>query len=153
MLCLLTLTLQKNGQTSDPTTFSAHSNMTEFDESLSILWENDVDPAKVTLGLGFYGRSYTLNDASCASPGCGISGFGPPGMCDDAYGYLSYDEVQSIVDDDSTTTYFDEDAAVNIATYGGNQWMSYDNKESFAKKVEYASAHCIGGKTDDMVRP
>ena len=69
--------MQKNGQSGDSTTLGAHSNMTEFDDSFSILWENDVDPAKVTLGLGFYGRSYTLNDASCSSPVCGISGFGP----------------------------------------------------------------------------
>jgi hypothetical protein len=146
----LTTIIQKNGQTSDPTTLSAHTNMTEFDDSFSILWENDVDPAKVTLGLAFYGRSYTLKDASCSSPGCAIFGFGPPGMCDDAYGYESYDQVQSLIDDKSTSTYFDEDAGVNIATYGGYQWMSFENKESFAKKVEYASAHCIGGEINWM---
>jgi chitinase len=151
----LTTIIQKNGQTSDPTTLSAHTNMTEFDDSFSILWENDVDPAKVTLGLAFYGRSYTLKDASCSSPGCAIFGFGPPGMCDDAYGYESYDQVQSLIDDKSTSTYFDEDAGVSIATYGGYQWMSFENKESFAKKVEYASAHCIGGeiKLDDYDVP
>jgi chitinase len=118
---LLTLPTQKNGQTSNPKTFSAHSNMTEFDDSLSILWENDVDPAKVTLGLGFYGRSYTLDDASCKSPGCAISGFGPPGVCDDALGYMSYDQVLSVIDAESTSTYLDVDAAVHIATYGDNQ--------------------------------
>ena len=68
-------------------------------------------------------------------------------VCDDAYGYESYDQVQSVVDHESTSTYFDEDAGVNIATYAGYQWMSYENKESLAKKVEYASAHCIGGET------
>lgn len=26
-----------------------------------------------------------------------------------------------------------------------DQWMSYDDKETFAKKVEWASSHCIGG--------
>lgn len=52
-----------------------------------------------------------------------------------------------MVDHESTSTYFDEDAGVNIATFAGYQWMSYENKESFAKKVEYASAHCIGGQT------
>lgn len=106
-----------------------------------------MNPAKVALGLAFYGRSYTLKDASSPSPGCAIFGFGPPGMCDDAYGYEAYDQVESVVSHESTTTYFDEDAAVNIATYGGYQWMSYENQESFAKKVENASAHSIGGET------
>ena len=35
----------------------AHTNLTEIDLALQLLWRNDIDPGKVTLGLGFYGRS------------------------------------------------------------------------------------------------
>jgi chitinase len=35
----------------------AHTNITEIEQSLELLWRNNIDPARVTLGLGFYGRS------------------------------------------------------------------------------------------------
>lgn len=35
----------------------AHTNLTEIKQSLDLLWRNNIDPAKVNLGLGFYGRS------------------------------------------------------------------------------------------------
>lgn len=37
----------------------------DISEGLDLLWRNDVDPAKVLLGLGFYGHSFKLNDTSC----------------------------------------------------------------------------------------
>ena len=35
----------------------AHTNMTIIDKGLQLLWHNNIDPARVNLGLGFYGRS------------------------------------------------------------------------------------------------
>lgn len=56
---------------------------------MDLLWRNDIDPEKVVMGLGFYGRSkesiylfeemgsadglpagFTLSDSSCTTPGC-----------------------------------------------------------------------------------
>jgi len=120
------------------TSLLAHSNLTEFEDALTPLREQSVDPAKVTLGLAFYGRSFTTSGSTYT--------LGLPGACDDAPGYLSYDQVLSIVEDDSVAEYYDQDAAVKIVTYNdGNQWMTYDDKETFAVKVEWASSHCIGG--------
>ena len=42
---------------------NSHTNLTEIDQALDLLWRNDVPPDKVALGLGFYGRSFTLEDA------------------------------------------------------------------------------------------
>lgn len=40
----------------------AHTNLTEIEQSLELLWRNHIEPQKVVLGLGFYGRSmYTGN--------------------------------------------------------------------------------------------
>ena len=36
---------------------NAHTNLTEIDLALDLLWRNDIDPDQVVLGLGFYGRS------------------------------------------------------------------------------------------------
>ena len=35
----------------------AHTNLTEIDAGLTLLWRNNVNPERVNLGLGFYGRS------------------------------------------------------------------------------------------------
>jgi len=38
----------------------AHTNLTEINMALSLLWRNNIDPANVNMGLGFYGRSMCL---------------------------------------------------------------------------------------------
>lgn len=38
----------------------AHTNLTEINLALQLLWRNNIDPAKVNMGLGFYGRSMYL---------------------------------------------------------------------------------------------
>lgn len=35
---------------------NAHTNLTETDLALDLLWRNNIDPNQVVLGLGFYGR-------------------------------------------------------------------------------------------------
>lgn len=35
----------------------AHTNLTEINMGLELLWRNNVNPERVNLGLGFYGRS------------------------------------------------------------------------------------------------
>lgn len=35
----------------------AHTNLTEIQQTLGLLWRNNINPAKVNLGIGFYGRS------------------------------------------------------------------------------------------------
>ena len=49
-------------------------NLTEINQSLDLLWRNNINPAKVVMGLGFYGRSFQLASPSCTAPGCGFSG-------------------------------------------------------------------------------
>lgn len=43
----------------------SHTNLTEIEPDLDLLWRNNVPPQKVNLGLAFYGRSFTLADTSC----------------------------------------------------------------------------------------
>jgi chitinase len=35
----------------------AHTNLTEINSALELLWRNNINPQRVNLGLGFYGRS------------------------------------------------------------------------------------------------
>lgn len=47
----------------------AHTNLTEITDAFNLLWRNGVPANKVNLGIGFYGRTFTLKDKSCTSPG------------------------------------------------------------------------------------
>lgn len=68
----------------------AHTNLTEIDLALNLFWRVDIDPAKIVLGLGFYGRSFELESTSCWKPGCKFSGPGAAGQCTNTPGILSY---------------------------------------------------------------
>ncbi|KAL8658049.1 MAG: hypothetical protein Q9226_001309 [Calogaya cf. arnoldii] len=122
----------------------AHTNLTEIDLALSLLWRNDIDPGQVVLGLGFYGRSFTLSDPGCSKPGCAFSGGGNAGECTNNVGTLSYAEITRIIAKGATVT-TDQDAGVKQAVYGGNQWVSYDDADTLKIKVDYANKHCLGG--------
>jgi hypothetical protein len=42
-------------------------------------------------------------------------------------------------------TFFDKNAAVNYAVFDTDQWVSYDTKQTFKTKVDYANEICLGG--------
>ena len=60
---------------------------------------------------------------------------------------LSYTEIESIINDASNnvTMTLDSVAAVQIVTWGTNQWVSFDNAETFALKTSYVNSECLGG--------
>ncbi|KAJ6020329.1 glycoside hydrolase family 18 protein [Penicillium canescens] len=103
-----------------------------------------IDPSKVVMGMGFYGRSFTLSDPSCKTAGCPFSGGGNPGNCSASAGTLMYSEIQDIVANGATVVE-DLDAAVAIVTWDENQWVSYDNNATLKLKMDYASSKCLGG--------
>ncbi|KFY05480.1 hypothetical protein V492_08509 [Pseudogymnoascus sp. VKM F-4246] len=122
----------------------AHTNLTEIDESLKLLWRNNINPGRVNLGLGFYGRSFTMKDPNCMTAGCEFSGAGNGGECTGAAGVLSAAEISNIITAGATVT-FDSAAAVQIVTWDNDQWVSWDDTKTLAMKVEYANQRCIGG--------
>ncbi|KAH8811227.1 hypothetical protein F5884DRAFT_749620 [Xylogone sp. PMI_703] len=123
---------------------NAHTNLTEIDESLKLLWRNNISPDKVVLGIGFYGRSFALADPSCTAPGCPFSGAAPAGPCTASAGTLSFSEIENTVIAQGGTVTLDETAAVKIVTWDGN-WVSYDDATTFKMKADYANSVCLGG--------
>jgi hypothetical protein len=112
---------------------------------MKLLWRNGINPAKVVLDLGFYGRRYTLQDPSCNTAGCPFSAGGPAGPCTDSVGTLSYGEIQQLIQAGAQPV-LDSIAAVQTLTYGGgNNWVSYDDETTLKMKVDYANENCIGG--------
>ncbi|KAK4442906.1 hypothetical protein QBC34DRAFT_479340 [Podospora aff. communis PSN243] len=123
----------------------AHTNLTEIDLALKLMWRNNVDPAKISLGIGFYGRSFQLQDPSCHQPGCPFRGAASPGECTGNPGTLSYREIQDIIERENLTPYHDEVNAVKYITWGGDQWVSYDDKDTIQQKITFANGLGLGG--------
>ncbi|OBT71283.1 hypothetical protein VF21_09607 [Pseudogymnoascus sp. 05NY08] len=122
----------------------AHTNLTEIDLSMQLLWRNHIDPARVVLGLGFYGRSFTMKSPSCLSAGCPFKEGGKAGPCTNTKGILSATEIRQVVADGATVT-LDSAAAVKIITWDDDQWVSYDDGDTMKTKIQYANSHCLGG--------
>lgn len=91
-----------------------HTNWTEINEGLDLLWRAGVSPNKVVLGLGWYGRSFTLTDPSCHTPNgiCTFSEGGKPGTCTNSTGTLSNAEIKRIIATGGAKQGYDEAAAV-----------------------------------------
>jgi chitinase len=122
----------------------AHTNLTEIEEALKLLWRNNINPERVNLGLGFYGRSFTMKDSSCMAAGCEFTEGGNGGECTGTAGVLSAHEITQIIEDGAKVT-LDEEAAVEIVTWDTNQWVSWDSVKTLKMKMDYANKRCLGG--------
>ncbi|KAI0863675.1 hypothetical protein F4860DRAFT_521760 [Xylaria cubensis] len=118
----------------------AHTNLTEIKLAAELFWRVKVPPYKIALGFGFYGRAFTLQNPSCNTAGCPFSGGAKPGACTATSGFLSYYEIQDILKKNSgVKVIHDKDAAVKFFTWDNDQWLSFDDKETFQQKVEWAN--------------
>ncbi|KAL8730716.1 MAG: hypothetical protein Q9166_003908 [cf. Caloplaca sp. 2 TL-2023] len=123
----------------------AHTNLTEIKLAFDLFWRNDVPADKLNLGLGFYGRSFQLSDASCYKPGCNFKGGASPGACTQNSGTLSYKEITQIIDQKKLIPYYDKENAVKYIVWDQDQWVSYDDEVTFKQKIEFANKLGLGG--------
>ena len=124
-----------------------HTNITEIDLGLDLLWRSGVDPAKVVMGQGWYGRSFTLKDPSCNKPDgvCEFTGGAKAGPCSNAAGILDLQEIDDIISKNNLKPVHDEKTAVKWITWDNDQWVSYDDTDTFAQKKDFANSRCLGG--------
>ena len=124
-----------------------HTNLTEIKDGLDLLWMAGVEPSQITLGLGWYGRSFTLSDSSCTTPNgvCEFSGGGNPGSCTNSAGTLSIAEIKAIQASGAGTESYDSMAAVKWLTWDSNQWVSFDDGVTMQQKIQAANDLCLGG--------
>jgi GH18 family chitinase len=98
------------------------------------------------MGFGFYGRSFQLADVSCSSPGCAFSGAGTAGPCSDASGIMYYYEIMALLKQHpELNPVWDKSAGVKYVVFDTDQWISYDDADTFAQKVTYANTLGLGG--------
>ena len=109
-------------------------------------------PTDVAVGLSAYGRSYTLENTTCTTYGCPFredSNETAIGGCLETTGFVPYVEIYDWTRMGEGKGY--DSITVDHTTYSavmvkdGNQFISYDNVETFKAKVDYASKKCLGG--------
>lgn len=123
----------------------AHTNLTEIESSMNLLWWNNITSSKVNLGLAFYGRSFTIASSNCDTPGCAYLSAGDEGVCSASAGILLSSEIEQIMSDNDLTPVFYKDAAVKAITWDNDQWVSFDDQETFKIKSDFAKSQCLGG--------
>ncbi|EFX06695.1 chitinase [Grosmannia clavigera kw1407] len=124
----------------------AHTNLTEIKLAVELLWRVNVRPSQVVMGFGFYGRAFTLADSSCTTIGCPFSSSAKPGPCTATSGYLAYYEIEEVLKSNSgVDVIWDKDAAAKYFTWDTNQWISYEDSDTFKQKVDWANDVGIGG--------
>lgn len=68
-----------------------HTNISEIEDGLDLLWRNKINHDKVVMGYGLYGRGFHIKDSNCHTPpNCEFDGPSLPGSCTNTAGILSY---------------------------------------------------------------
>ncbi|EHA54455.1 hypothetical protein MCOR27_003429 [Pyricularia oryzae] len=124
----------------------AQTDIRDITEFIKPLWYSSVPAAKINLGLASYGRGYTLRSSSCASldANCGFTGPSAGGDCQRSPGVLSLNEINRIAAARGLTPRYDSKAMVKQLSWD-NQWVGYDDAQTWAAKKTWADSVCIGG--------
>ncbi|KAG8408670.1 hypothetical protein J3459_010858 [Metarhizium acridum] len=123
---------------------NSHTNLTEIQLGLDLLWRNDISPSKVTMGMSYYARTFTLTDPGCNKPGCRVSSPGDAGKCSGTAGVLLHPEIQEIISKNNLKPVLDREAAVKTVSWG-NQWTSFDDVATWRLKANKLRGQCITG--------
>ncbi|KAK5011402.1 hypothetical protein LTR28_003418 [Elasticomyces elasticus] len=123
-----------------------HTNLTEIKAATELFWRVNIPASKISMGIGFYGRSFTLSNSGCATPGCGFKGASNAGPCSAAGGILAYYEIMSVLQKNTgITPTWDKTAAVKYFTFSTDQWVSYDDADTLKQKVDWANSVGLSG--------
>jgi chitinase len=101
-------------------------------------------PQKLVMGVGFYGRSYTLASAANNGVGAPTIGAGAAGPYTQEPGFLGYNEICERIRNNGWIERWDN-VQQNPYAVGGNQWVGYDSIQSLTLKVQRAKAMNLGG--------
>ncbi|KAF1994264.1 glycoside hydrolase family 18 protein, partial [Amniculicola lignicola CBS 123094] len=120
-----------------------HTDIREIDQGLTPLWFNGVDPKKVNLGMALYGRGYT-SKSNCLQFGCEFSGPNAKSNCTNFDGFMSNYEIRQLIKRKGLRPELMKDAMVKQIAWD-DQWVGYDDEETYAMKIGFANDRCLGG--------
>jgi chitinase len=121
---------------------------------------------KINAGIPTYGKAFTLSDPDSYELDASVDGIGRPGEFDvddfaisqNFFGMIPFNEIcYSLKNVAGWIRHFDYARYTPFATYGGDQWVGYDDTVSSAEKARIAIRELdIGGlayfniETDDF---
>ncbi len=108
------------------------------------LWFDGLNPAKINFGLAMYGRGYTLADPTCNQLLCPFAGPSDAAPCTGSPGVMSLLEIQQLIRRKGLTPQYLADSMMKQITWD-DQWIGYDDEETFAAKKAWADSRCFGG--------
>lgn len=121
---------------------SSGSDQLSVDYAVNYWISKGASPEKLILGLGTYGRSFTLS-SSASAPGSGTSGAGTAGRLTREGGFMAYYEICEKLSTGWSSGYSNTQKVPYA--YSGNQWVGYDNPDSLRLKAQYAMSKSLGG--------
>ncbi|XP_055875224.1 oviduct-specific glycoprotein-like [Biomphalaria glabrata] len=117
-----------------------------LDVHSTITWytNNGLRADKIFLGIALYGRTWTLADPSLNGVGAPAVDSGIAGNCTKEKGTLAYFEICDLLRNKGYTETLDYIGQQKYA-YNGDQWVSYDDKQSLNIKMDYIDGFNLGG--------
>jgi chitinase len=116
----------------------------EIEKNTVPLWFDGLNPAKINFGLALYGRGYTLADPSCSDLLCPFAGPSKPAPCTNFEGVMSLVEIEQLIKKRRLTPKYLPDSMMKQITWD-DQWIGYDDEETFSAKRDFADGLCFGG--------
>ncbi|KAL5277817.1 CHIA family protein [Megaselia abdita] len=99
---------------------------------------------KLILGVPTYGRSFTLKNPKKNNLNDEVSGVGRPGEYTKEGGFLGYNEICELKKKYNAQPQYDDKGSTVYVTYD-DQWITYDDKKTAMKKVDYVNKENLGG--------
>ncbi|KAL4994382.1 hypothetical protein BDV10DRAFT_189052 [Aspergillus recurvatus] len=120
-----------------------HTNLTEIDAAMELLWWTDIDRKKIVMQTGSSSHRFTLSVPACSNPGYGFSTGNNPGKYLVPAGCLMSFEIQEIIDAGGAKVVYGRKAGVQMVTWVMNQMVLYNGGEALEAKVGYANEICL----------
>lgn len=130
--------------------YAGPNDRTEFQQELNVhasvnYWLSQGAPReKLIVGIGAYGRSFTLANVASNGVGAPANGGGAGGPFLGEWGFLGYSEVCTNIIRQNWRRVWEPTQMCPYA-FNGNQWVGYDDIESTRHKLEYINTNNLGG--------
>ncbi|KAF8064315.1 glycoside hydrolase superfamily [Lyophyllum atratum] len=121
-----------------------HTAIPEINAAVNMLLKAGVNIGKINLGIGFYGRSFTLSDPGCKVAGCPFTGGGTVGPCTGGEGFLSYGEIDYLIQSKGLKPTYNSTSKTMTLVYD-DQWIGYEDASTLATKLEYVLKRTMPG--------
>ncbi|XP_037913621.1 probable chitinase 10 [Hermetia illucens] len=113
--------------------------------SLHYWIEKGAPSRKIVMGMPLYGQSFSLADPKVNGLNAPAPGPGQAGEYTRAAGFLAYYEICDRIKSGGWTVVQDEYGRMGPYAYKGNQWVSFDDKETIRRKSQMVRALNLGG--------